>query len=152
MEDRFRVRSATVGDLPAIALAEPLCFSDPWSAVALRELFQSGTSAGVVVTAAADPERLAGYLFARAIAGEAEILNVAVLPEYRRLGLGRRLLAEALERLVGQGVRQVYLEVRESNDPARELYARLGFRPVGMRPDYYRKPREHALVLAWEPA
>ncbi|MEO8448791.1 MAG: ribosomal protein S18-alanine N-acetyltransferase [Gemmatimonadota bacterium] len=152
MADRFRIRPATVGDLPAIAMAEPICFSDPWSATALRELFQTGTSTAIVASDDPPANRLAGYLFARAIGDEAEILNVAVLPEFRRLGVGRQLIAVALDRLVGHGIRKVFLEVRESNDPARGLYAGLGFRPVGMRPDYYRKPREHALVLAWAPA
>ncbi|MGE3618662.1 MAG: ribosomal protein S18-alanine N-acetyltransferase, partial [Gemmatimonadales bacterium] len=85
--------------------------------------------------------------FARVIAGEAEILSVAVLPEARRRGIGARLLEETLGGLEARGVRAVFLEVRESNEAARRLYEDFGFRPVGIRADYYQKPREHAVVL-----
>ena len=88
-----------------------------------------------------------GYLMARLSGEEGEILNLAVLPGYRRQGVGRRLLEHGLALLVGRGVREAYLEVRESNLAARDLYLGFGFRPVGVRPHYYRNPAEDALVL-----
>ena len=88
-----------------------------------------------------------GYLMARLSGEEGEILNLAVLPGYRRQGVGRRLLEHGLAFLVGRGVREAYLEVRESNLAARDLYLGFGFRPVGVRPHYYRNPAEDALVL-----
>ena len=91
--------------------------------------------------------RLAGYAFARVIAGEAEILNIAVLPSFRRRGIGGRLLDAAVMAVKTGGAAEVFLEVRESNAAARALYVARGFRPVGLRTDYYRKPRENAVIL-----
>jgi ribosomal-protein-alanine acetyltransferase len=80
-------------------------------------------------------------------ADEGEILNLAVAPAGRRNGLGRALVQHILEALTARGVRQVYLEVRESNAPARALYAAQGFKEVGRRQQYYRRPVEDAIVL-----
>lgn len=150
MASRFHLRLATVEDVPALAAAERICFSDPWSEAGVRSLFQSDTSFGVMATPNRSPKEVAGYLFARAIGQDAEILNLAVQPSYRRQGLGRTLLVDGLERLAARGAVRVFLEVRESNESARRLYAGQGFRVLGMRPDYYRDPREHALILEWQ--
>ena len=90
---------------------------------------------------------MAGYVVALDAADEGEILNLAVAPSVRRTGLGRALVEDILDALGGRGVRQVYLEVRESNAPARALYAAHGFREVGRRKQYYRRPVEDAIVL-----
>jgi ribosomal-protein-alanine N-acetyltransferase len=143
MDDPWRIRPATPADVPAIAAGEARCFSDPWSAAGLAELFENPLTTSLLAEAARGG--LSGYLFARVVAGEAEILNLAVLPEFRGKGLGGALLAEALA-----GIREaagtVYLEVRESNQAARRLYERAGFRPVGVRTDYYRAPRENGVL------
>jgi [ribosomal protein S18]-alanine N-acetyltransferase len=88
-----------------------------------------------------------GYVVALDAADEGEILNLAVAPGGRRRGLGRALVQDILQELAERGVRQVYLEVRESNAPARALYAAHGFREVGRRKQYYRRPVEDAIVL-----
>ena len=80
-------------------------------------------------------------------ADEGEILNLAVAPAGRRRGLGRALVEAMLEALRTRGIRQVYLEVRESNSSARALYASRGFKEVGRRKAYYRRPVEDAIVL-----
>lgn len=147
MEGPFRIRPATRVDSAAIAAAERVCFSDPWSEDGLASLFENQTGVALVCEAERPNLRLAGYVFARVIAGEAEILNIAVLPEFRRRGLGAGLLASALDELARRGADSVFLEVRESNGDARRMYAARGFRPVGVRADYYRKPRENAIVL-----
>lgn len=92
-------------------------------------------------------DHVLGYLVARHMADEAEILNVGVDPGRRRRGVGRTLVAAGLERLAELGVRQVYLEVRESNLAARELYQRFAFLEVARRADYYRRPVEDAVIL-----
>ena len=143
----FRVRPAAPEDLDQIAAAETVCFTDPWSRSNLASLFDNDTVVGLVAESTGAVSRLAGYVFARAIVGEGEILNIAVLPRFRGRGVAARLLDETLSRLAGLGAREVFLEVRESNEAAKRLYFRRGFRPVGLRADYYRKPREHALVL-----
>jgi [ribosomal protein S18]-alanine N-acetyltransferase len=92
-------------------------------------------------------DKIAGYVVALDAADEGEILNLAVAPAGRRHGLGRALVEHVLDELASRGARQVYLEVRESNGPARALYAAQGFKEVGRRKQYYRRPVEDAIVL-----
>lgn len=92
----------------------------------------------------------AAFLLGRAVAGEAELLTLAVAPESRRLGLGRRLLARFLYQARLRGAATAFLEVAEDNAPARALYAAQGFAQVGHRPAYYARPdgsRIGAIVL-----
>jgi len=96
---------------------------------------------------ATHPDGLQGYVIARAVAGEAEILNLAVAPEVRGRGLGGRLLDAMLDLLRRAKVREVFLEVRRGNAPAQALYASRGFEVVGQRANYYRHPVEDAIVL-----
>jgi ribosomal-protein-alanine N-acetyltransferase len=88
-----------------------------------------------------------GYVIARHVLDEAEILNLGVASARQRAGVGRALVEAMLVRLRQEGVATVFLEVRESNAVARRLYAGLGFAEVGRRPDYYRLPSEDAVVL-----
>jgi len=127
----------------AIELAS---FSDPWSPRDFREALEGHT----VFLVAAAGNRPVGYVIARAAADEGELLNVAVEPASRGRGIARALVRAALARLARAGVGTVYLEVRESNRPARLLYRGLGFREVGRRPGYYRRPREDAVLLRAE--
>jgi ribosomal-protein-alanine N-acetyltransferase len=145
MDDRWRIRPAALADAEALAPLERRCFSDPWSVAAFEELLPLSYIVGLV---AEQDGAISGYLIAREIAGEAEILNLAVVPEIRRAGLGRRLLAAALDQLRSRGAERVWLEVRESNAPAQALYARHGFTTAGRRKRYYRAPIEDALVLS----
>jgi len=82
-------------------------------------------------------EEAAGFVLARAIAGEAEILTIAVHPEARRRGVGRRLLAAAAEGALLRDAGELFLEVSHSNDAARALYLSAGFIQVGLRVRYY---------------
>ena len=88
-----------------------------------------------------------GYLVARQMADEGEILNVGVEPARRRHGVGSVLVSAGLDRLRALGARQVFLEVRESNVAARALYGRFGFVEVSRRAKYYRRPVEDAILL-----
>lgn len=143
MDDRCRIRPATEADLEAMARIEKESFSDPWSKWTLRGMIQRG---GALVATLGDS--LVGYLFEHSAAHQGEILNLAVERAHRRRGVGRALLEAALENMRPRGVRLVFLEVRESNLGAQRFYQRLGFRQVGRRRKYYRKPPEDALVLA----
>ncbi len=147
MANHFSIRSATVADVPAVAAAERRCFSDPWSAESIAALFDHESLVALVGERLGGPPTVVGYLFARVIADEAEVVNIAVVPENRGRGLGGQLLDSCLEALAHRPVASVFLEVRESNEPARMLYYGRGFRPVGLRPSYYRKPVENALIL-----
>ena len=80
------------------------------------------------------------------------MMNVAVAPDYRRQGVGEKLILALVDALKERGSHWLMLEVRQSNAPARALYAKLGFAEVGRRKNYYSKPREDALILRkeWE--
>ena len=119
-------------------------FADPWSTQDFRDCVSSDALFRVAETASGG---VAGYVVALDAADEGEILNLAVGLASRRLGLGRALVRDILEALSGRGVRHVYLEVCESNVPARGLYAAHGFKDVGRRKQYYRRPVEDAIVL-----
>ncbi|HEX4634269.1 MAG TPA: ribosomal protein S18-alanine N-acetyltransferase, partial [Gemmatimonadales bacterium] len=92
-------------------------------------------------------DRVAGYLVARQMADEGEILNIGVDPKWRRCGVGRILVSAGLSHLHALGARQVFLEVRESNVAARALYERFAFTEVSRRAKYYRRPVEDAILL-----
>ena len=97
-----------------------------------------------------DRPGIIGFAAFHRVIDEAEVLNMAVDPEYQRQGVGRGLLAEGLRRLLEQGVRRVYLEVRTSNIRAQKLYFSAGLALHYLREDYYDNPREDALVLSRE--
>ena len=122
---------------------EQQVFADPWS----TQDFRDCVSYAQFLVADEGSGRIAGYVVALDAADEGEILNLAVAEAGRRRGLGRALVEAILERLRSRGVRQVYLEVRESNAAARALYTAFGFKEVGRRRAYYRRPVEDAMVL-----
>ena len=142
MVSRFRIRAATRADLEQIAAIERDVFSDPWPASAFVPLL--ALDAFVAEAGGA----VAGYIFARSVADEAEVLNLAVRAESRRAGVGQGLLDAVLELLRERSVATVYLEVRASNAEAQAFYRSLGFRQLGVRREYYSQPAEDALVLA----
>ena len=132
-----------------IAQLEKRCFSDPWSENSIRSELTGRLSLWVV---ALDGATVAGYIGSPSGLGESDMTNVAVAPEYRRRGSAQALILELIRRLSQQGNRSLMLEVRASNTPAITLYHKLGFAQVGRRPNYYRNPKEDALILRkeWE--
>ncbi len=130
-----------------IAKLHGVCFSDNWDVEFLgRLLAQPGAFSALAV----EDERPAGFVIARANAGEAEILSLGVRPPSRRRALAIALIRSALERAFQAGSREVFLEVGVENLAARGLYARLGFYQVGSRPVYYDRgsgPGGDALIL-----
>ncbi|HKP49074.1 MAG TPA: ribosomal protein S18-alanine N-acetyltransferase [Gemmatimonadales bacterium] len=150
MGARFQVRAADLADVPALAAIEPRCFSDPWSAAGFQEMLSAPSILGLI--AEGKSRAIAGYIVARVIDVEGEILNLAVAPERRRQGIGALLLESVLDDLRTRGVEAVFLEVRVSNQAAINLYLANGFHPIGQRHGYYRRPVEDAMVLRWESA
>lgn len=132
-----------------IAQLERRCFSDPWSENSIRSELTGRLSLWVV---ALDGDTVAGYVGSQSVLGESDMMNVAVAPEYRRQGIAQTLILELIRRLAQQGNHSLMLEVRASNAPAIALYEKLGFAQVGRRPNYYRNPKEDALILRkeWE--
>jgi ribosomal-protein-alanine N-acetyltransferase len=127
-----------------MAEVERRCFSDPWPLEGFREVLGMPGTVALVTTERDDP---IGYFLAREILGTAEVLNLAVVPEYRGRGLGGVLLDAGLDAVRARGGSEVFLEVRASNAVAQGLYARRGFKLEGRRRGYYRRPDEDALVL-----
>ncbi len=102
----------------------------------------------MTIWVAEQKQEVVGFVAARMVAGEAEILNLAIAPAWCRQGIGKELVDTAIKAARAEGVQSVFLEVRESNDAARAFYAGLLFTQVGRRRGYYREPAEDALVLS----
>ena len=146
--DAVSLRSARMSDVDSIALIELAAFSDPWPASAFAGLLDA-SHARVTVAVDTHDEPI-GYCVLLSAADEGEIANIAVESSRRGQGIGARLLDDALQSAQHEGVRSVYLEVRTSNHPARDLYTSRAFVAVGRRRAYYRNPLEDALVLRWD--
>jgi len=112
-----------------------------------RSLEESADSATGVALVSESLGEITGFVLGRQIGNEAEILNLAILPEKRRRGEGRALLEKALAEFQTRGVRRVFLEVRESNVKAIAFYKKHGFSETGRRKAYYREPEEAALLM-----
>ena len=130
-----------------VAALEKECFSMPWSEKAVTAELSNPLSLWVV---AVDGDTVAGYVGSQSVMGEADMMNLAVLPAYRRCGVGKALVSELITKLAEKEVSSLTLEVRASNEPAIRLYADLGFVQVGRRPNYYSSPKEDALILRKE--
>src|SRR2546426_415708 len=138
MADPFQIRPARLSDVPAVHAIEQEVFADPWSSQDFRDCVTS--DAHFLVVAAGGTREIAGYVVALDAADEGEILNLAVAPGGRRHGLGRALVHSILEALTARGVRQGYLQVRESNAPAQRPSVALRLEGRGTRPQYLPSP------------
>lgn len=118
-------------------------FARPWTDGEIAELIASQNVFGLAAHARSPRgATLTGFVIARAAADEAEILTIAVSPDWQGYGIGRRLMDRLLAHAHRERIASVFLEVDEANDPARGLYRKLGFAVVGERPDYYRDQNE----------
>ena len=133
--------------VPQVAELEKICFSDPWSEKSVAYELTNPLSCWLV---AVEDGRVAGYIGSQTVMGESDMMNVAVHPDYRRRGIAERLVNDLVEALKAFESHCLTLEVRESNDSARDLYAKLGFFQAGLRKSYYRNPKEDALILRKE--
>ena len=140
------IRPASQADVAVVAVIERASFGDPWSEEAFRELLEMRDAIFLVATRRS-PETVAGYVIARVVADEADVLNLAVSPAERGRGLGGELLDAGLAAVIDRGAREVFLEVRESNAAALALYGSREFMTVSRRSKYYRNPVEDALLL-----
>ena len=119
-------------------------FSDPWSLKAFEEVLENPH---VTFTLCFDGDALAGYVIGMGVAPEGEIANIAVAPAYRRRSIGRALLDNYVSGATDTEI--FFLEVREGNIPARALYEGYGFSVLGVRKNYYKNPRENAIVMVY---
>ena len=131
----------------AVAQLEQRCFNDPWSINSIASELNNPLSLWLV---ALDDGNLAGYVGSQSVMGWSDMMNLAVAPEYRRQGVGEELVNALIKRLQENQISCLTLEVRVSNQNAIALYSKLGFQQVGRRPNYYRNPKEDALILRKE--
>lgn len=135
--------------IPEIAELETMCFADPWSHNSIASELTNPLSLWLI---AMEEERVVGYIGSQTVMGETDMMNVAVHPEYRRNGIARALIEALVLALKQRGSCSLTLEVRSSNIAAIALYESIGFTEAGRRRNYYRNPREDALILRkeWE--
>jgi [ribosomal protein S18]-alanine N-acetyltransferase len=138
-----------VEDLPAVHGIERSSFFVPWPDDAYRNELLTNRLASYVVARAGDD--VVGFGGLWVMVDEAHITTFAVDPRWRRRGVGEWMLLALLDRAVERGAREATLEVRLSNMPARRLYEKYGFRPVGIRPRYYSDNGEDALIMTTDP-
>ena len=126
-----------------------ICFHDPWSLKSITAELTNPLSLWLV---ALHGGIVIGYVGSQTVLGEADMMNLAVAPDFRRMGVARELVTRLIEQLHSSGAYSLTLEVRQSNAPAIALYHELGFVQVGKRPNYYYNPKEDALILKkeWE--
>ena len=130
-----------------IAEIEKLCFSDPWSERSIASELNNPLSLWLVAT---ERDIVAGYVGSQTVLDETDMMNIAVHPDYRKQGVATDLIQSLIDALSKQGSHSLMLEVRQTNEPAKNLYKSLGFETVGIRKNYYRNPREDALILRKE--
>ena len=132
-----------------IAELEKICFSDPWSEKSIASELNNELAFWLT---AIEGDLVAGYIGSQTVIDETDMMNVAVHPDFRRKGIAEALVNALVEALKSRGSRCLTLEVRASNEPAIMLYEKLGFSQIGRRKNYYRNPREDALILRkeWE--
>ncbi len=134
----------TEAQAPQIAALEAASFSLPWDEAAIRRELDNKLSLWLT---AVEDGRVLGYAGSQTVFEDADILNVCTAPAARRRGIAEALMRELERQLIPRGAEQITLEVRASNEPAIALYQKLGYQQIGLRKNYYEKPREDAVLM-----
>lgn len=146
-DDAIDIEGMTLGDVPQVHTLEVLCFPTPWDKSAYYREAQNPTACYLV---ARRHDRVIGFGGMWVIGDEGHIVTLAVHPDFRRHGVGRRLMEALLAEARQRRVERVTLEVRVHNTAAQHLYHDLGFVIIGYRRDYYPDNGEDAAVMALE--
>lgn len=152
-ETRLLLRPMTVADISQVFALDVLSFSLPWPERSYRYEVEENSHSRpwVIVDTAQSPARIVGMIVVWLILDEAHVATLAVHPDYRRRGIGQRLLANALLEAQQEGAVLAFLEVRQSNLSAQALYNRFGFVVDGVRPRYYVDNGEDAILMSLRP-
>ena len=142
--DIIQMNDAHIGQIEEL---ERCCFSNPWSRAMLEPELSNPLSLWLVAVC---DGQVVGYVGSQSVLDGADMMNIAVHPQYRKQGIAQRLIMELISLLQDRGVKSLALEVRASNKPAICLYHKLSFVQVGCRPGYYRNPKEDAFILRKE--
>lgn len=143
----LRIDRANEGDLEAIYRLECVCFPTPWTVESMRRELSRRDDVAIYLAARLGDE-VVGYAGMWVAAGEAHIATIGVHPQYRRRGIGQRILLRLIREAAARGSERVFLEFRPSNKAARALYAKFGFREIGIRRGYYHDTGEDGIVAA----
>ena len=139
------IRRATKQDIPKIVEIEKVSFSDPWD----KQLFLDAIdSENKYLMVAEHGGEIEGYIVLEKVLDEGHITDLAVGGKYRKMGVASELVNDALALARGMDIKEIFLEVRGSNEAAKKLYSKFGFREIGRRKGYYPKAGESALVLS----
>ena len=140
------IREMYAADLSKVLEIEHMCFTTPWD---IRSFEYELDYKDTILKVAVLNNQIIGYVCVRTILDVTHILNLAVLPEFRRRGIGSMLLRDALNELkrLKPDINLITLEVRESNTAAIKLYEKFGFKVMGKRISYYDKPHENAIIM-----
>lgn len=144
-ENRICLRAMKESDVPMVAVLEQECFSDAWSEKLLAEMLENSYDEAWVLVHPEDG--LIGYLNVRFLAGEGELMRIAVKKEYRGLGYSRKLMEQMVKSAEEKEVQDLTLEVRAGNRPAINLYKSYGFKKEAVRRGYYHNPTEDAFIM-----
>jgi ribosomal-protein-alanine N-acetyltransferase len=145
----LRIEAMRIADLAEVHAIERASFTSPWPPQAYRNELETNRLAAYLV--ARLDGRVVGYAGVWMMVDEAHITTFAVHPAWRRRKIGERLLLAVLDLAVDRDAREATLEVRLGNLAARRLYEKYGFRPVGLRPNYYSDDHEDALIMTTDP-
>lgn len=137
------IEKAEMRHAEGISAVERQCFSHPWSKSSVMTELESEYS---VCCVAEIREKTVGFCLLSVIAGEASVLRIAVLPEYRRCGIGNMLLKEALNEAESRNAEQAFLEVGAGNEAAKRLYQSFGFQEFAIRRGYYRDGEDAVMM------
>lgn len=138
------IREMQQQDVDAVTALEAASFSQPWLRHDFEEIL---TNPDRFYFVAVESEEVLGGCMLTDIAGEGDISNVAVALEYRRKGIAHALLEHLVQFGKDRGIRDFTLEVREQNVAARGLYEELGFKSEGIRPNFYDRPKDNAVIM-----
>ncbi len=147
---KVAIRKMTIEDVPAVAEIDRMSFSLPWPEHSFQYEVSENRVARCLV-AETEEKRIAAMVVSWIIVDEMHIATIATHPEFRRQGIGKRILTEALADGRAAGARLAFLEVRAANAAAQAMYRKFGFEVTGKRPRYYKDNGEDAILMTLEP-
>lgn len=144
VSDKIEIFPAELSYAGAIAGIDRECFSEPDSEITVRDLI---SNENIIMLVCSYGGKVVSYCSAMVVLDEAQIINVATLPEYKGRGFAYMTLCRLLESAKERGAVSASLEVRVSNAPAIHIYEKTGFKACGVRKNFYKKPAEDAIVM-----
>lgn len=144
MKNEIKISFLDEKDAPCVAKIENECFSQPFKESDILEYLKNPIWHFLV---AKDGKNVLGYISFTKILDEIQIVNVATAPTFRKMGVGKSLISYLLDFAKENEVNKLFLEVRESNVPAINLYSRFGFIAVGVSKNHYKEPTENAILM-----